>query len=333
MGDIPPRDPLDTITPGTSLQLSPAGDVVAALGIGEVIFWDTSSGTISSRTVYLSEDTGFTSPRPWSWKGPVIAVADWRDGVVTANIVDASTGAPISDVVVESDGRAVSPWSLALSPDGHLLASSLGDGTIRIHSTTDGSEISRVTPRDAEVSESGEHVPDPSYTDDGLLVLSSGFVQCPVQFWNTDGSRLLRVMSETARPYHHFQHTPDGSLFVLFRIVDPKGPTMAVELRDGTTFELVHEHPVPTVPFVTALHPAGTHVAWCARGRSDERSVIHVMDLETAAITELRGHTHAPSSLVYSQDGATLLSMDSRDGIRAWDHTTATLAKVFDRPA
>lgn len=330
-GERTPRDPLQILTPHASLQLSADGQLVAALGIGEVIFWNISTGSLSSRTVHRPEDTGFTSEPQWSWRGEVIALPGPHDS--TAITVDAMTGERISEVVVESEGDPPSPWALALSPDGSLLASSLQDGTVRVHSVADGTQVAMVEPRDAETSESGDHAPNPSYTDDGLLVLSSGFVQCPVQFWSTDGSRLQRMMPGPAEPYHHFRHTPDGQHLLLFRVVDPDGPTMAVELRDGVTFALVRTHHIPTIPTTSAIHPGGTHVAWCARGRTrEERSIVHVMDLETAEITQLNGHARAPASLIYTPDGSTLLSMDAWDGIRAWDHATAELRQVFELP-
>lgn len=332
-GDVLPRDPLDLLVPGAPMQLAQDGQLVAALGFGEVIFWDTTTGGISSRTVYQSDVSDFARHAPWSWRGPVLALSE-RWGEVTANLVETSTGTPIAKVRVGRGDGVVAPWALALSPDGSLLASSLEDGTIRVHSTANGKELRRVEPRDAETSESGDHVPDPSYTHDGSLVLSSGFVQCPVQFWEGDGSRLIQLMPQPPEPYYHFQLTPDSAYCSMFRDVNESGDAMVTELRDGNTSELIASHPIATVPGSAALHPQGTHVAWTGvRGPGLENGIIHVMDFDTGEVSQLGGDAYRPHSLAYTPDGTTLLSMDARDGIHAWDHATASLRQVFESPA
>lgn len=270
-GDIPPRDPSEVLTPGAPLHFSADGAVVAALGIGKVIFWDLASGTMSSRTGYQPEDHGYTSPALWSWRGSVLAMADWRDHVVTANLFNSTAGDLIAEVVVESKKGADPPDSLALNPDGSLVASSHWDGLVRMHSTRDGREVHRTKAKRGVPDEDGEGGPRASYTDDGRLVLSTHWVQCPIQFWDTDGSRLLSVMPKPDEPYYNFHHTRDGAFFLVLREWEDDDGARKVEPYDGASFELQHSHPMPSSPLASALHPGGTHLAWRARGDSAER--------------------------------------------------------------
>lgn len=329
--DILPRDPLDRLEPLAPLQLSADGQTVAALGFGEVIFFTTATGKVASRTVFDNDVSDFASNVPWAWSGPVIALSDWRDDTTTINLLDSSTGNPISRVVVGDP--AVDPWEIALSPDGSLLASVLQDGTIRVHSTANGEELHRVQPENADVSESGDPLPAVAYTMDGLLVLSSGFEQCPVQFWSGDGSRLLRLMPEQAEPYHQFQLTPDAAHCSMLRRVGKSWDTSAAESRDANTFELIESHPMPGNPKSAALHPSGTHLAWVGDwDKGSNTSPIHVLAFATGEVIRLDGDQRRPRSLVYTPDGTTLLSMDPRAGIHAWDHGSATLRQVFELP-
>lgn len=321
-------DPRNLIAPDTALQLAPDGRTVAALGYGEVISWDTGTGLISSRTPLLIESPDSAAVSAWSWSKSLFALSV-RGTDPTVMLVDSGSGAVTSSIQVGKENE-VDVWDLALSQDGSVLVSTFDDGTMRTFTTSDGGELRQVQPKDVEASESSpHHTPRPSFADDGTLVISTGLLVCPVQFWSGDGSELLQVVSEILLPYSSFRITPDRGRSSVYRRVDAS--SQIVELRDGR-FRLLHACPISQTSNIMALHPSGSHIAWVGgNGTKAEQAVVHVTDFSTGETTPLTGHDQPPHSLAYTPDGV-LLSMDRHDGIRSWDHATSTAAQLFERP-
>lgn len=327
--DFAQRDPADKLTPQASLQLAADGQVVAALGVGEVIFWNVATGKIASRTVYDEDISAYEFNTPWAWSGSMVALAESRgEGIII--LVDATTGHTLFRIPVPDGTPRVRAWKLALSPDGSLLTASLTDGTVRIHDTASGKQLRQVEAEIPGKQASGNGVLTPTYAQDGALILSSGSVECPVQFWTGDGARLTRLITEIPTSYHDFQLTPDGGYFSLFRRV--AGNTRLLELWDGTTLELLHSYAIPTIVVASALHPAGTHIAWASDWDSAHMNSMYVTNLITGEETKLTGPPHRASSLAYTPDGATLLSMNNRDGILEWDHASGSFRQNFEFP-
>ena len=212
-------------------------------------------------------------------------------------------------------------FDVALSPDGHTLASASDDHSVRLWNLTDPAHRGPLgAPLNGHIKEVGSV----AFSPDGHTLASGGGGDNDIRLWN------LTVPAHPGplgAPLHgHF----DSVNSVAF---SPDGHTLASGSSDGTVrlWNLTDPaHPAPLSQPLTGHTNSVWSVAFSPDGHTlasggDDRT-IRLWDLTVPAHpgplgSPLTGHTDAVGSVAFSRDGHTLASGSSDTTIRLWDLT------------
>jgi WD40 repeat protein/serine/threonine protein kinase len=334
--DDPYDAPTITFSYGTSVfsvAMHPDGDLIAAGGAaGDVLVGRVSSAASwrlrGQRVVY---DLTFTPdgkrivsggstdlriwplprlPRSLERDDGAFNVAFSRDSRQVA--VDSVTGAPVvwnldSGLVTTGKDRRPPPTGVAFSPDGSLLASTSGEGTLTIVRTSDGASWRELRGHEGAVFRA-------TFSPDGSLVATPG-TDGTVRVWRIDvgDHRILRGHEGAVGGV---AFSPDGRALVS---AGSDGTARVWDLPSGTAIVLRHGKGVVTRAI---FDPGGTHVVTSG---SDGRVVI--WDATRGIANEFVPHETAVYHVVFSADGRWLAS-SARDGtVQIYDVATRALAQ------
>jgi WD40 repeat protein len=197
--------------------------------------------------------------------------------------------------------------TVALSPDGQLVASGHDDGAIRLWDTQTATEIRACQGHQGAVL-------SVAFSPDGAT-LASGADDKSVRLWDTQTATEIRACQGHQGAVQSVAFSPDGA--TLASGADDK----SIRLWDTQTATEIracqgHQAAVWSVAF----SPDGATLA----SGADDKSV-RLWDTQTA--TEIRacqGHQGAVLSVAFSPDGATLASGADDKSVRLWDTQTAT---------
>jgi WD40 repeat protein len=211
-------------------------------------------------------------------------------------------------------GHSLSVFSLAYSPDGNLLASGGGDGTVKIWNAREH-ELIRTIP-----AHSGG-VRAVAWRNGSTLASSSD--DGTVKFWNIETGNLQRAIAPRAG--RKDKSKPAKAYALAF---SPNGKMLAVGYGDATGLAargelILLDADTGKVRRVVAQADAVLAVAFrdestLASGGSDE--AIRLWNVPTGAMTRvLSGHKNAVTTLAWSPDGSTLASGSVDTTVRVWD--------------
>jgi len=201
--------------------------------------------------------------------------------------------------------------SVAFSPDGHMLASGSGDGTIWLWDVATGRSI-------ATLEGHTDGVFSVAFSPDGRI-LASGSFDSTIRLWDVGTGRSTATLEGHTGYVTSVAFSPDG------RMLASGSGDNTIRLWDVATGRSTatlegHTHGV----FSVAFSPDGRMLA-----SGSEDSTIRLWDVGTGRSTAiLEGHT-GDVFMAFSPDGRMLASGSSDKTIRLWDvatgRSTATL--------
>lgn len=196
------------------------------------------------------------------------------------------------------------PGSLAFSPDGKVLASGGSDNRIRLWDPDTGKEVRTLEGHKGSVN-------CIALSADGRW-LASGSQDNTLRLWEVSTGKERRQFQGHDAPIERMALSPDGKALASSCL----GGTL--RLWDTDTGKQIRSLPIDPGARIGAMAftPDGKHLAFVnhfAKG-------IQLVDVAEGKVTRtFQGHKDNIRSLVFSADGATLLSGSADRTIRAWD--------------
>ena len=220
------------------------------------------------------------------------------------------------------------PHSIAVSPDGDLLAVGMTDGTIRMLDAASGDLRARLTGHEGLVTRL-------AFSPDGLQVLS-GSLDRTLRLWDVEtGEQVMSILNPGA--ILNVAFSPDGLRVVsssgdndLTGKADPLIRDRTVRVWDlETGAELQRFQPNSGFVRAVAFSPDGRRVA-AGTWNQEDGGRIHLWDVATGDIVNtFYGHTDIITAVTFSPDGRTLLSASWDRTLRVWNVATALEVQRF----
>lgn len=280
-----------------SIAVSPDGTRLAAGCGSQLCVWNTADGALAA-----TYNGG--SVVAWSPRGDLIATSGVADARATVVLLDAAGGTVVRtlvghDVANAQDAVGVGVTDLAFSPDGSTLASSGHDGSVRLWSVSDGSEV-------ATLETAGDDPDALAFSPDGHL-LAVAAPESAVEVWSLDSRSKVGTLG--SEPQGDVVWRPDGG--VLVTATRAPGAGAGVHSWDPATL-LENDDPIQVAAYRLAFSPDGASLAMTVKG--DPTVVVESPGGTPARLT---GHTDQPRAVAWSPDGRTVYTASSQDGILA----------------
>ncbi|WP_026732143.1 eIF2A-related protein [Fischerella sp. PCC 9605] len=203
-------------------------------------------------------------------------------------------------------------FSLALSPDGKLLATGDMDGQIHLWQMADGKNLLTFKGHEGVVWTI-------AFSPDGQTLASGGYDGL-IKLWDTQTRDCLKTLDKHTGIVWSVSFSPDGqtlasgSLDTSIRLWD---------IHLGKCLKVLHGH--TSAVCSVRFNPDGSILA---SGSQD--CDIRLWDVSTGiCIKTLPGHVGKICSVRFSPDGKTLASGSSDHSVRLWDVSKGTCIKTF----
>lgn len=241
-----------------------------------------------------------------SWSVAQVAQASFSNDGARLVAADAAGEIRIWDLRTETLKRvAKAPqdanW-FSISPNGAIVASAHGDGTVHLFDVPSGQEL-RVLPGHRLGASRIAFSPDGS-------MLAVGSTGGSVHLWDVATGRAILVMNAHDKLVGYVAFSPDG------RQIVSCGWDGALRLWDVATGRLLHSlvgH--ASAVFRARFSPDGALLASVSGDKT-----VRLWDARSGTlIRTLRGHADQVFDVDFSADGKTLLSLDGLGVIRLWN--------------
>ncbi len=269
------------------------------------------SATVKVREVISPENASQVQEMARLGKGNIQQVSYSPDGKQL--VIAISTGIYLynSDTLAEErfieTGNNVD--SVALSPDGKILASGSHDEPIMLWDVASGRLL-------CTFEGNIEYVNDIVFSPDGMT-LSSGSGDDIIRIWDLTTCKLVRIFeSNTNEPFASIAFSPDGRILASGSWNHPN-----ILLWDVENGNLLHTLKGHTRVDSVAFSPNGTVLA-SGSGSDAMVGTIKLWDVASGSLLRtliLEGNNYKVGSIDFSPDGKVLASGSYDDTIRLWD--------------
>lgn len=343
--DVASGRELHQLTGHVSLVLcvafSPDGKTIATGGLDScILLWDAQTG----------KPAGFRSGS----QGVVQSLAIAPDGKTVVTLP--AEGIHVWEMVSGKEVRQMPGglWSIALSPDGKLLASPEWHGVIRLWDVSTGREIRQLRGHRGEATSL-------AFSPDGKSLVSGG-CDGTIRLWDVDDGKQRRQMvgqdniscvafspdgktiasgdcdnkirlweAATGRQIQQLAaqgavtavaFSPDGRMLASVGMSDNR--VRLWELASGKVrLEIAHWQPVVAVAFSPDGRTLATSATWPRA--EDPIAETYLWDVRTGKLWgRLRGHRGAVVSLAYSRDGKRFVTGSYDTSVLVWDMSELT---------
>ncbi|OHB85465.1 MAG: hypothetical protein A2V98_26130 [Planctomycetes bacterium RBG_16_64_12] len=302
--------------PISALAFSPDGNLLAVGGYQDVSLWDLANAALSKR-VGVGQIGDFVHALAFSKDGRSLVVAEGTAyGAGAVRILDIETG----QVTVTFQEPKDVVYSLALSPDGNLLAAGGADALVHIWSMDEKKLV-------GTIEDHGGWVLGVSFSPDGKF-LATASADTTSQVWEVGTWKSVKKLQQ-ADTVHGSAFSADGTLLALAvggpndRAIRIRRPTDAAQIR------------AMDLSLVTPLD-----AIWAPKGNRiyvpcDDNTLKVYNGADGGLIASLSGHGDWVYSAAVNPD-ETRFASGSRDGtVKLWnaaDHKLlATLVQLAPR--
>lgn len=331
----------------TDLQFSPSGGQLLTGGDDSLVnLWDVETGTLLKT---FAEHNSSIEEVCWNPDGTEFVSAD-PDGKVRISMIDPGDqeivyddGAPVLGISVrKSDGQVASGngrnveirdatgkmlrsltgdsdyvQDLTYSPDGKLLASAVGDGSIDVWDPDSGEHIQLLEKHKGIVK-------SVAFTADSTRVVSGGLDET-VKVWSVDSGKLLHTLKGHGHRVYDVDCSPDGKL------IASAAWDRTLCFWDTETGKKLHKARPKKRQGASSSSKRYTSLAFSPDGNyvaaGTHAQEIYFFDAKTGhEKARFRGHDRGIISLAFNPDGSRLASGSTDQTVRLWD--TSTLEEI-----
>jgi WD40 repeat protein/uncharacterized caspase-like protein len=236
-----------------------------------------------------------------------------------AKIWDAATGRLVRTLGAHTDSIS----GIAFSPDGTKVAASAA----ALAYSSDGTRMASVSDSAVQQWEatSGQVLRTVKWP-------SPGKDATKLNLWETASGRLVRTFAPPVAPWASWVQasvssavlSADGSRLLI------GSSDNATKLLDTASGRVLHSFQDSNGIWATALSPDGTRVAVGTFGTLGTDKSVKLWDATTGRLVRrLEGHAQGVRSIVFSPDGASLLSGSDDATIKHWNVATGQLLRTF----
>lgn len=292
--------------PPVDLALSPDGKTLAAATSYNILIFDLGN---LDKPLYELEGQKTLSRVAFSPNGQILASAGSSfDGTIW--LWDMAKGG-VKLMVLEGHTEAI--YGLAFSPDGALLASGSRDNSVRMWDVKTGKELFFSLAHNSEVH-------SVAFSPDGAI-LASGGGDGKIRLWDVKSGQEKIALDAYRLQVECLAFSPDGKLLASAGQYDTEIRLWDTQTWQPTNILRGHKSIAGYGVFSLAFNYQDTLLA---SGGADNS--IRLWDISSSSpsfgneLASLQRHSDWVDSLVFSPDGAAIISASDRDGtIRIWE--------------
>ncbi|MBC8350585.1 MAG: protein kinase [Planctomycetes bacterium] len=287
------------------VAFSSDGQYIASGG-SEVIVWNVASGKATETIHWPSQALAFSND------GDILAIATLAPGVRRIELWDMKKG----QIVQRLPSKHVSDvMSLALSPDGKLVATGSADKTIELWDVASGKLLKTLIGH-------ANYVASLAFAPDGMT-LASGSSDRTIKLWDVPSWELKSTLHGHSDHVYSVAFAPDGKTLVsgsrdnsvrLWRAASEDDVLALDRFKERSKESRLNAHAI-------ALSPDGKTLAI---GRTNGKIKLWEINKRQMRL-EIVSHSDWVTDLAFSPDGR-LIASASRDAtVRIWDSNTGEL--------